>query len=208
MVEVQTAFMAAIDDDCLPAPDWLEVMGLHLQENPGVIVTGRVEAAGNGVPQTVVISTTPFFMSSLSIRNLSPLATGNMGVSFKLAQQIGTFDENLYTAEDTDWAYRAMRAGIPVLYAPDVVVHHHHWRDSAQTLSNYQAYAMGLGCFYGKYLRRGDWSMVPRTLLALYRGAKSLAKGWKNQDENLILEGKARLTRLIPGMIDGLRGFK
>ena len=206
MAEVETSFMAAIDDDCLAEPDWLEVIDLHLQKNPNVIVTGRVEAAGNGVPQTVVTSTTPFLMSSLPIRNLSPLATGNMGTSFKLAQKIGNFDENLYTAEDTDWAYRAMRAGIPVLYAPDVIVNHHHWRDSSQTTVNYQAYAIGLGAFYGKHLRHGDWSMVPRALLALYRGAKSLFKGLKNQDENLTLEGKARLTKLIPGLVAGLRG--
>ena len=207
MLEVQTTFMAAIDDDCLAEPDWLKVMNMRLQENPGVIVTGRVEAAGDGVPQTVVTSTTPSLMRSLSIRNLSPLATGNMGIAFKLAQQIGDFDENLYTAEDTDWAYRAMQAGIPVLYAPDMIVHHHHWRDSSQTTVNYQAYAAGLGAFYGKHLRHGDWSMIPRTLLALYRGAKSLFKGLKNQDENLTLEGKARLTKLIPGLFAGLRGI-
>ncbi len=207
MAAVHTSLVAAIDDDCLAEPDWLEKMAAHLHENPGVIVTGRVEAAGDGIPPTVVTSPTPSLMETLSIRNLSPLASGNMGISFALAQQIGSFDEKLYTAEDTDWAYRAMKIGIPVLYVPDVVVYHHHWRDSSQTTVNYRAYATGLGAFFGKYLRQGDWSMVPRALLALYRGAKILVKGWITGDENLRLEGKARLTQMIPGMIAGLRGI-
>ncbi len=205
--QVNTPFIAAIDDDCIADAGWLETMAFCLNKNPDTIVTGRVEPAGEGIPQTIMTEAEPYTMHHLSIRNLSPLATCNMGVSLQSAQLIGGFDEDLFTAEDTDWAYRALRLGLPLQYAPEVIVHHYHWRNSSQTLSNYQAYATGLGVFYGKHLRRGDLSMVPRTILALYRGAKSLLKGWKNQDQNLTLEGTARLTKLIPGLIDGLRGI-
>lgn len=207
MAHVQTSFVATIDDDCLAEKDWLEKMDANLRKHPGLIVTGRVEAGAGGIPQTITSSKTPFLLKKLTIRNLSPLATGNMGVSVDQVLKIGEFDENLYTAEDTDWAYRAMQTGIPILYAPDVVVYHHHWRDRSQTKTNYQAYALGLGAFFGKHLRHWDLSMILRTLLALYRGTKSILLGWKNRDENLILIGKARLTKLIPGVIDGFRGI-
>jgi GT2 family glycosyltransferase len=199
--------VAAIDDDCLAEAGWLEAMAWHLGKNPGQIVTGRVEAAGDGTPQTVVTSTVPYLMSHLTIQNLSPLATGNMGVSQEVAQRIGDFDENLFTAEDTDWAYRAMRMGVPILYTPDVIVYHHHWRDRLQSSTNYQDYAKGLGAFYGKHLRQRDFSMILRVLLVLFRGAKSLLKGWISQDQDLSQDGYARLTKLIPGLMNGLMGF-
>jgi len=205
--KVQTSFIAAIDDDCLAEVDWLEMMNERLCENPRCIVTGRVEAAGDGVPQTVVTSTTPSLMSRLSIQNLSPLATGNMGVSREVARRIGDFDENLFTAEDTDWAYRAMRMGIPTLYTPDVIVYHHHWRDRLQSSTNYLEYAKGLGAFFGKHLRQRDWSMILRTLLVLFRGAKSFVRGWINRDQDLYQDGYARLTKLIPSLVNGLMGF-
>ncbi len=208
MAQVRTLFVAAIDDDCLAEPDWLETIQMHLYENPDVILTGRVEAAGDGIPQSVVTSTTALLTRHLSIRKLSVLASGNMAVSLKIAQYIGTFDENLYTAEDTDWAYRAMRADIPVFYTPDVVVRHYHWRDISQSAINYQAYAEGLGGFYGKHLRQGDWSMILRAILVLFRGARSLLKGWINQDQSLSQDGYARLTKLIPGLIKGWMGFR
>jgi GT2 family glycosyltransferase len=203
---VQTPFVAAIDDDCLAEAGWLEAMALHLREDPWQIVTGRVEAAGDGIPQTVITSTEPYLIHHLPIQNLSPLATGNMGVSLEAAKRIGEFDENLFTAEDTDWAYRGLKMGIPVHYTPDVVVYHHHWRDRSQSSGNYKEYAKGLGVFYGKHLRLGDLSMIPRVLLALFRGVKILFQGWRTSDNDLYQKGYARLTRLVPSLVRGLMG--
>lgn len=204
---VQSSFVVAIDDDCLAASDWLEKMTFYLRRDPHSIVTGRVEPAGDGLPPTVVMDDASQIIRKPSLRITSPLSTGNMGVSTALARQIGAFDENLFTAEDIDWAYRALRMGIPIFYAPDVIVRHYHWRDRGQTAVNYQAYAAGLGAFYGKHLRRGDWSMAMRILLALYRGVKSLVSGWVKHDEDQYLVGLARMTQFLPGLAYGFRGI-
>lgn len=206
MEQVQTPFVLAIDDDCLAAPDWVEKMALHLRRFPDVIVTGRVEPAGEGIPPTVVLDDEPQLIRKPLLRNVSPLSTGNMGVSTALARQIGTFDENLFTAEDIDWAYRALRNGVSIFYAPDVIVRHFHWRDKGQTATNYRAYAAGLGAFYGKHLRRGDWSMVLRILLAIFRGLKSLLFGLIRRDNDQYLVGLARMTKFFPGVVYGFRG--
>ncbi len=203
--KVRTPFVLTIDDDCLAASDWLEKMVLHLHRTPNVIVTGRVEPAGDGLPPTVVMDDAPQLIQRLSLRNTSPLSTGNMGVSTALARQIGTFDENLFTAEDIDWAYRALRKGIPIFYAPDVIVRHFHWRDKGQSAVNYEAYASGLGAFYGKHLRLGDWSMLGRILLAIYRGIKSLMMGWLRSDEDQYLIGLARMKKLLFGVTQGFK---
>jgi GT2 family glycosyltransferase len=122
----------------------------------------------------------------------------------RTAQRIGTFDELLFTAEDNDWAYRALRAGIPILYAPDAIVSHFHWRAASQLASTYLDYAWGQGNFYGKYLRRGDLLMLPMTGISLFRGARDLLFGILSHDNSRRLSGSARMKRLIPGILHGL----
>lgn len=206
--QVQTPFVAAIDDDCVAERDWLEKMEMRLHQNPTVIVTGRVEPAGNGIPPTIVTSTVPCLYSRPSIRIHSPLASANMGFALHIAQCIGPFDGDVSPAEDNDWAYRALRAGIPILYAPDIIVYHIHWRDDAQLAAVYRAYAWSQGAFFGKHLRQGDWAMLLRTTIALERGVRSLINGVLHKDYPRRANGYARLTRLLPGLVAGLRGLR
>jgi hypothetical protein len=130
-----------------------------------------------------------------------------MGFALRIAQYIGPFDRDLFTAEDNDWAYRALRAGIPILYAPEIVVYHIHWRDKAQLAAVYRAYAWSQWAFYGKHLRQGDWSMLLRTTISLFRGVKSLINGVLHNDYGQRADGYARLTLLLPGLVAGLRGL-
>ena len=58
--QIETRFVAITDDDCFVAADWLEVMAARLRRDPGAIITGRVELAGDGeVPFSTVLSTEP-----------------------------------------------------------------------------------------------------------------------------------------------------
>src|SRR5690348_9046482 len=57
--QVQTRFVAAIDDDCVAGKDWLEKMERQLRQHPTAIITGRLEPAGDGIPPTVVTSAVP-----------------------------------------------------------------------------------------------------------------------------------------------------
>jgi GT2 family glycosyltransferase len=206
--QVQTSFVAAVDDDCLPERDWLEKMHIKLQNNPEAIITGRVEPAGDGVPPSVVTSDIPRLMRHPSVRIPNPLPVGNMGCAMSTARRIGPFDEKFFTAEDIDWAYRALRAGIPILYAPEIVVNHFHWRSESEVNTTWREYSWGLGLFYGKYLRRGDLSMLVRTAISLFRGVKDLFFGVIKNDNNRRVNGYARMTYLLPGLLAGLRGFR
>lgn len=203
---VQTSLIAAIDDDCIVEKNWLENMGNRLHKHPTAIVTGRLEPAGNGIPPTVVTSSVPRVYVKPSVRNLSPLASANMAFALCTARQIGSFDEELFAAEENDWAYRALRAGIPIVYEPEAVVYHIHWRDDSQMVATYRSYAWSQGAFYGKHLRRGDWSMILRTSVSLFRGVRSLIVGILDGDVRRRLDGYARITRLLPGLVAGLQG--
>jgi GT2 family glycosyltransferase len=203
--QVQTTFVAAIDDDCVVDQHWLEKIVACLRQNPTTIVTGRLEPVGDGTPPTVVTSRVPHIYVRPSFRILSPLASANMGFARDTARRIGLFDEKLFTAEENDWAYRALRLGISIMYSPELVVYHIHWRDRSQVATTYRSYAWCQGAFYGKHLRSGDWSMLLRTGISLFRGARSFTKGVLNKDHELRVNGFARLSCLLPGVVAGLR---
>ncbi len=205
--QVQTSFVAAIDDDCIAEKDWLEKMEIRLHQNPATIITGQLKPVGDGIPPTIVTSDVSCYYSRPSVRIHSPLASANMGFALDTARHIGPFDGNLFAAEENDWAYRALCIGIPILYAPEIVVHHFHWRDKSQMAAVYRVYAWTQGAFYGKHLRRGDWSMLLRISLSLFRGIRNLIKGILHNDNSRCADGYARLTLLLPGLVAGLQGL-
>jgi glycosyltransferase involved in cell wall biosynthesis len=205
--QVEGGFVVAIDDDCFAAADWLEMVERRLRQDPGAIITGRLEPVGNGVPPTVVTSPVPCIHRRPSLRIHSPLASANMAFALSTAMMIGPFDGGVSPAEDNDWAYRALRMGIPIVYAPEVVVYHQHWRTEAQLRATYRAYGWSQGAFYGKHLRNGDWSMVLRAGISLWRGVRSLVYGVVRNDTALKVNAMGRLERLVPGMVAGMRGL-
>jgi len=205
ILNAHTAFIAAIDDDCLANEDWLEKMDRCLGQYPTAIITGRVNPANaEHVPSTVT-SDAPVIYRRPGLRRCGNIASGNMGFALHIAQRIGPFDEDLLAAEDNDWAYRALRAGIPIVYAPEVIVCHQHWRDKAQLTATYRTYAWSEGAFYGKHLRRGDWLMALRAALYFARGVRLWMRGTVFADYGRRASGRARVTHLLPGLIAGLR---
>jgi GT2 family glycosyltransferase len=131
-----------------------------------------------------------------------------MGARVAVIHKVGMFDEDpcfIAAAEDCDWAYRALTARVPIIYAPDVVVHHFGWRDADQRYSRYQLYARSHGSFYGKYLRRGDWLIALRALIHHLRALKRWVTGAITGNREQMLNGRAYLTGLLPGILDRIR---
>jgi GT2 family glycosyltransferase len=202
---VQTQFVAVTDDDCFVASDWLEMMAMCLRRNPGAIVTGRVEPAGDEVI-LVVTSQTPAVYRRPRLK-FDSMSGGNMGTSTAVVERVGLFDEDvrLRTAEDGEWSYRALRAGVPIIYAPEVVVRHYGWRDGSERPIQYKDYARSHGGFYGKYLRKGDWFIALRALIHHARALRRWLRGIATGDKELAAYGRAYLTRLLPGIVAGMR---
>jgi GT2 family glycosyltransferase len=122
-------------------------------------------------------------------------------------ERIGDFDEDpcLRTAEDAEWAYRALRAGVPIIYAPEVVVRHFGWRDEGKRLVQYKDYARSHGGFYGKYLRQGDWFIALRAVVHHGRALRRCVRGVVTGNQEMALYGWSYLTGLVPGIIAGLQ---
>jgi GT2 family glycosyltransferase len=147
------------DDDCILAPDYFEqVIAAFEHDDQPVIRGGRVEL-GDAADIAFTIKTERFPDAYDGSRHPGGFLHGcNMAVSRAVFDEVGLFDEEFgpggpfRAAEDTELVYRAHKSGIPVLYTPDMVVHHHHGRRALQDISDLMwAYQFGNGALHAKH---------------------------------------------------------
>lgn len=203
---VETRFVAVTDDDCLVDVEWTRRMAERLRREPDRLVTGRVDAAGDAVPVAVVTSDRPDTQFRPRLR-YDLLSGGNMGGALDVLRRIGPLDEDpcLATAEDGEYAYRALRAGVPITYDPTIVVDHVGWRDEGQRERQYRSYARSTAGFQGKYLRRGDMFIALRVAIRLLRALRRWAIGLLRRDPDQAARGRAYVAELLPGLVAGWR---
>ncbi|HZB51925.1 MAG TPA: glycosyltransferase [Mycobacteriales bacterium] len=202
----RTPFVAVTHDDCRVTPSWLAGLLSRLRAGGDVIVTGRVEPAGEGAVPTVVLAAEPTVHTRPRLDG-DDLFPPNMAFPRSVLDRIGYLDEHpslRLAGEDNDWAYRALRAGIPIVYEPSSVVAHVAWQPAAALPAIYRRYARGQGAFYGKHLRRGDLFIARRLARDLLRaGWLALrASGSRNPELRAMAHGE---VGLLPGLLAGLR---
>lgn len=203
--QADTRFVAITDDDCFVGEEWLVNMASRLRLSPAAVITGRVEAAGEDMV-VVVTSTTPSIQTRPRLK-FDSMSGGNMGTSLDVFRRVGLFEEDpvMATAEDAEFAYRALRNGVSIRYEPDVVVAHFGWRDEGKRVEQYRHYALSHGGFYGKYLRRGDLFILARAVGHFLRALRRWVRGKLSSDAELAMLGRAYCTNLLPGILAGLR---
>jgi GT2 family glycosyltransferase len=203
---VRTRFVAVTHDDCRVSPDWLATMAERLHGAGVVILTGRLEPEGDGeVPTTVTHPHRIVYTRPLLDRDV--LFPANMGLPVGVLKRVGWLDEDpllRWAAEDNDWAYRALRAKVPIVYEPALVVGHLAWRDGSELAATYRRYAHGQGCFYGKWLRRGDLFIAARAARDLLRGPWLVLRGLMTGNRALARLGRAEVAGIGPGILAGL----
>jgi GT2 family glycosyltransferase len=200
-----TRFVAITDDDCFVGEDWLMNMTDKLRLNPEAVITGRVEAAGEDM--VVVVTSITSSIQHRPRLKFDSMSGGNMGTSLAVFKKVGLFEEDpvMATAEDAEFAYRALRKGVTLRYEPDVVVAHFGWRDMAKRVEQYRYYALSHGGFYGKYLRSGDLFILVRASGHFLRALRRWFRGRLIGDAELAILGKTYCLNLLPGIQAGLR---
>ena len=156
--------IAWTDDDCVPAEDWMERILAHFDENPERhLLTGRVELYDRShYPITINTSLEPTILDGLGNAGCSVMGC-NLAFRRSLAERIGAFDPRfgagapLRSAEDVDFAFRALRTGYRVAYTPDVLLYHNHKRvTDDQVMRLRRNYFYGDGAMLMKHLLAGD----------------------------------------------------
>jgi len=204
---VRTTFAAVTHDDCRVRTDWLERVAARLQDIGEAILTGRVEPEGDGIVLTVNTADEPKTYQSPLIAG-DVLFPPNMAFALRLVELIGWLDEHpsLATAgEDNEWAHRALRAGVSIVYDPTVIVGHlaRHRPEDLPALC--LRYARGQGAFYGTWLRRGDGFIARRATRDLLRAPWLLLRGLVTRNSELVSMGRGEVLGLLPGIVAGLR---
>ena len=166
------------DDDCRVAPDWIEAMGRALSEPDVWAVFGQVEPAAYDeldVSPDKAADVSPAIQIAIKespeprrfVGNRFDLGFGhgaNMGLKRAAFEALGGFDEllsngaELRSWPERDLGYRILKQGGTILYQPDAIVHHYHWRGWSKVRRVYRNYGFGAGAAVGKYLRCGDWA--------------------------------------------------
>jgi GT2 family glycosyltransferase len=204
---VRTRFVATTHDDCRVHADWIERLSVRVREVGDRILTGRVEPRGEGMVLTVITRREPaVYPAPLIDRDV--LFPPNMAFPIRLLERVGYFDEHSslrLAGEDNEWAYRALRGGVSIVYDPDIVVDHIAWQDPHRRIFLYRRYARGQGSFYGKYLRRGDWFIFRRTIRDLVRAPWLVLRGAATRNRDLLAMGVGAVTGLPAGLLAGLQ---
>ena len=203
---VATRFVVITDDDCTPDPAWIQGYAGRLTAQPGTVFTGSVHAGGD----EPILNTVTARQASVARRpslSFDRLSGGNCGMAIDVLRQVGLFDSdpNIRFAEDGEWAYRALRAGVPIAYDPRLVVTHLGWREFDQRLEQYRGYARSHAAFFGKHLRRGDLFILLRAGVHLARAIRRWLQGAWRRDPELAANGRSYAVQLLPGIIAGMR---
>ena len=205
---VDTRYVATTHDDCLVADDWVESVAKMLPEIGEAVLTGRVEPGGDGLVLTTVTSdqrkvyTRPLIDGDV-------LFPPNMALAISVFREVGPYDEHpslRVAGEDSEWAHRAIRAGFPIVYEPQVVVTHLAWQKSSELGKTYRRYARGQGAFYAKHLLRGDLFVFRRALRDLARAPYLLTRGLVTRNRDLVAMGAGETLGLPVGIVAGMRG--
>jgi len=119
--------IAFTDSDCLPAPDWIERAIVHLINNRGTVVAGRIEIFPrsalhpNGVEQyeTLVALAQKEFVNNYGFG-----ATANLFVFKEVFERVGYFLADLKSGGDLEWGRRLKKHDFTIEYFEDVCVRH------------------------------------------------------------------------------------
>jgi GT2 family glycosyltransferase len=155
--------IAFTDDDVLVRRDWLEEIRREFEADPDLhLLSGRVLPARGGLqPVALQLSETP---GTFSTPEHATHALGaNMAFRREVFTRCGLFDTRLGAgtffagAEEVEMAYRALRSGHELRYAPNVTVYHDHDRVTVRQACGLEyGYGKGHVAYLVKHLLLGD----------------------------------------------------
>lgn len=184
--EARSKIIAFTDDDCRVSNNWLESILQEFTEHPAVTsVFGRI--IPGELPNASDLSESFNFSQAKRLQQVLPIAKkdgmthqlfkenpnnlgfghgANMCFRRSAFSKYGVFDEYLGAGavlgawEDRDMGHRILLGGGQILYSPNIVIYHDHWREWPDVKDAYKNYAIGTGTAVNKYIRSGNWSSI------------------------------------------------
>lgn len=180
VAHARTPLVAFTDDDCVVKPGWLAELTQTFAMLPRVaIVFGNVLEGPHDPSQMFVISyhrKGVFLGRSVRDKHRIDGIAGSMAVRVSAWSSLGGFDEMLgsgsrfRSAEELDFALRALQSGYEVCETDRAAVVHHGWQDRSDKNRIAYDYLYGIGATFGKHLKCRRWSV--------FRPLGHLARRW------------------------------
>ncbi|RAZ84698.1 glycosyltransferase family 2 protein [Mesorhizobium hawassense] len=154
-----------VDDDCTLDRDYLFDLERHFSSGEKWLIRGgRVEIGdARDLPFTIKRCDKRERLTT-TVHPGGFVLGCNMTMHRDVAARVGPFDERfgaggaLRSAEDTDYLVRAMLAGMPVEYVPDMTIFHHHGRRDRKAIDRlHRDYHFGNGALCLKHMHRAPW---------------------------------------------------
>jgi GT2 family glycosyltransferase len=158
--------LAITDDDCRLHCDCVNDLLRHDRADTELVLRGgRIELGdADDLPFTINTDSTRKRWSRALNSARHDYIVGrsngcNMVMRRALVERLGPFDENfgigskIGSGDDADFIFRTYLAGVPIEYAPDMTVYHHHGRRTAEAgRALWRKYMIGSGGLYAKYI--------------------------------------------------------
>lgn len=198
--------IAFTDDDVLVAENWLDEIH-HEFSNPNLFMLGGRVLLARDTLQDVAIYT-PDQRLETSFPSGGSLGMGaNMSFRREVFDRVGAFDARLGAGtffaggEDIELFYRALKAGYKFVYAPNVLVHHDHDRETPeQACRLIYGYGKANAAYIVKHVLRGDFY----AMRMLYWLIRTLPRRWSKQDAgavNTIPRQRAQVRGTLIGLL-------
>ncbi len=181
--------LAFTDDDCYPAPDYLENLWRAFGNELVGYLTGRILLHDpDDYPITINEATTPTTFHPGSYLVAGSFQGANMAFRRQVLRDINGFDPLFgpgapFNTEDVDAAARASDRGWLGQYCPEVLIRHHHGRKFSDIPALRKSYAIGRGGYEMKLLLKGHQGRrFARTIIV------SMWHRWRGHRKEIVWE--------------------
>ncbi len=145
-------YFAFIDDDCVPAKDWLSVFTNEFAKDERRLLGGRVENALSRNPYADAsdrISSFVYEYNRSTRANEPFFTTNNIAVAADLFRSLGGFATTIpsATAEDKEFCDRWCERGLPLAHVAHAIVYHAHDLTFKRFLRQHFNYGRGILAF-------------------------------------------------------------
>ena len=200
--------LAFIDADCWAHPRWLSTGIRTLAGTRLDRVAGRVEFVLSQRPNIYEIYDSTLNFRQADFVDRGWCGTGNLFVWKRVFDDIGPFDPELISHEDSEFGERATRAGKTLGYAADAVVYHHSRKSLIALIKKWMRTEYGAAQAYRRHglhelhlwCRKANY----RPLIGEWQNFPPEVRG--NSHMRLTIDLMANLLRMA-GNLGNFRGY-
>lgn len=149
-------YLAFLDDDCQPHPNWLLTLVYKVKLLDKTMVGGQTinQLNNNKYAEASQLLVDYLYQSfNENHQNASFFTSNNMLLPTTLFHQLNGFDANfpLAAAEDREFCIRWKLAGFKMIYVPEATIYHAHFLDLFSFWKQHYNYGMGIFLFHQKF---------------------------------------------------------